>query len=99
MDELRRKYEEPLDLFARVDKTSAKRQTVVLEFLRDEDAKVFERSYPFKFEQNRLRKIVIGNGRLKTPQMEKNGAYEIVAKVSLIVFNVFNWLTERGQVL
>ena len=60
-------------------KDSTKRQIIVLEFLRDEDAGQYRESNPFLFEQNVERKIVIGNGKLLDQKMEKNGAYELVA--------------------
>jgi hypothetical protein len=78
--ELRRKYEDPLELFARADK-SVKKQTILLEFMRDDEAAKFK-DYPFKREQDRLRKILIGSCRLKNTPMEKAGAYELVPKVS-----------------
>jgi hypothetical protein len=52
----------------------------MLEFMRDYEAAKFT-DYPFKKEQDKVRRIVIGNGKLKVPQMEKNGAYELVPKV------------------
>jgi hypothetical protein len=85
--ELRRRYEEPLELFARSDKT-VKKQTVLLEFMRDEEAQKYK-DYPFKREQDRLRKIVIGNCRLKNTPMEKNGAYELVPKVNIFILFTF----------
>lgn len=86
LSELKRRYEEPLEIFAKLDRT-AKKQTVLLEFMRDEDAAKFT-DYKFMREQDRVRKIVIGNCRLKNTPMEKNGAYELVPKVSnLKLFN------------
>lgn len=49
--------------------------------MRDEEAQKYK-DYPFKREQDRVRKIVIGNCRLKNTPMEKNGAYELMPKVS-----------------
>lgn len=79
--ELRRRYEEPLEIFPRADRV-AKKQVVMLEFMREEEALLYEAVYPFKREQDKLRKIVIGNSRLKNTPMEKNGAYELIPKVS-----------------
>lgn len=46
-----------------------------MEYLRDEDAaKVQE--YPHLQEQNRVRKVIVGNCRLLDVKMEKNGNYE-----------------------
>jgi len=81
LQELRRRYEEPLEIFPRIDR-SAKKPTILLEFMRPEEALLYQDKYPFKREQDRLRKIVIGNCRLKNTPMEKNGAYELVPKVS-----------------
>jgi hypothetical protein len=50
----------------------------LLEYLRDEDAKQYEESNPFLFEQDRIRSVVIGNSRLMDIKLEKNGAYEFV---------------------
>ena len=60
----------------------ARKQTILMEYLRDEDAKQYEESNPFLFEQDRVRQILIGNCRLMDPKLEKNGAFEIVQKVS-----------------
>lgn len=55
--------------------------------MRDEDAAKFS-DYKFMREQDRVRKIVIGNCKLKNTPMEKNGAYELVPKVSnLLLFD------------
>jgi hypothetical protein len=53
--------------------------------MRDEDAAKFS-DYKFMREQDRVRKIVIGNCKLKNTPMEKNGAYELVPKVSNLLF-------------
>ena len=86
LKELQRRYQEPLELFAKLGLQN-KKQTVTLEFMRDEDAAKFT-DYKFMREQDRVRKIVIGNCKLKNTPMEKNGAYELVAKVSNL--NHFN---------
>ncbi len=64
--------------------------------MRDEDAAKFS-DYKFMREQDRVRKIVIGNCKLKNTPMEKNGAYELVPKVSNLLF--FTIKLERRQVL
>lgn len=81
--ELRKRYEEPFELFT---SKIPKKQTILLEFMRDFEAAKFT-DYPFKREQDKVRKVVIGNGKLKVPQMEKNGAYELVPKVSYLSTN------------
>lgn len=92
LPELRRRYEEPLEIFPRAEKV-AKKQVVVLEFMREEEATKFT-DYPFKREQDRVRRIVIGNCRLKNTPMEKNGAYELAPKVS---FNQHDTLQKEDK--
>ena len=59
-----------------------KRKPIILEYLRDEDAKQYAESDPFLAEHDRERKIVIGNAKLFDNKLEKNGAYELLPKVS-----------------
>ena len=75
LEDLRRTYDQPLQ---HLNPAAQRKQTIILEYLRDEDAKQYEESNPFLFEQDRLRQIVIGNCRLLDPKLEKNGAYEFV---------------------
>ena len=86
LEELRRTYDAPLDLLvpqqAAAAASAPRRQTILLEYLRDEDAKQYEESNPFLFEQDRVRQVVIGNCRLLDPKLEKNGNFEFVPKVS-----------------
>lgn len=79
LDELRRTYDQPLQ---HLNPQEAGKQTILLEYLRDEDAKQYEESNPFLFEQDRVRQIVIGNCRLMDVKLEKNGAFEFIQKVS-----------------
>ena len=53
-----------------------------MEYLRDEDAVKFT-EWPFMAEQDRVRKVLIGNCRLMDNKLEKNANFEFVAKVSL----------------
>jgi hypothetical protein len=83
LDELKKRYEEPLAL---LDHNSAQkegtRRRIVLEYLRDEDALKVQ-DYPHLQEQNRVRKILVGNCKLEDVKMEKNGNYEFNAGVSI----------------
>lgn len=54
--------------------------------MRDEDAKQHEEGHPFLAEQSRCRQIVIGNCRLLDPKLEKNGAFEFIQKVSILIY-------------
>ena len=49
--------------------------------MRDEDAAKFT-DYEFMREQDRVRKLVIGNCRLMDVKNEKNGNFELAPKVS-----------------
>ena len=82
LEELRRTYDQPLQ---HLNPAAARKQTILLEYLRDEDAKQYEESNPFLFEQDRIRQVVIGNCRLLDVKLEKNGAYEFVPKVSILI--------------
>lgn len=76
LDELRKRYEEPLTLLSAGAKKDG-RHRIILEYLRDEDAaKVVD--YPHLKEQNRVRKVVLANCRLLDIKMEKNGNFEFV---------------------
>ena len=79
LEELKSAYDRPLE---HLNPIAAQKQTILLEYLRDEDAKEHEESHPFLAEQSRVRSIVIGNCRMLDPKLEKNGAYEFVQKVS-----------------
>ena len=81
LEELRKNYEQPLQLLNKSESGSGTKQTILLEFMRDEDAIKFN-DYPFKAEQNRVRKVTVANCRLMDIKMEKNGNYEFVPKVS-----------------
>lgn len=59
----------------------AKKQTILLEYLRDDDA-IKQTENPFLAEQNRVRKVLIGNCRLMDIKMEKGGNFEMTPKVS-----------------
>lgn len=79
LDELRRRYEEPLTLLSHPGpKKDGYRPRIVLEYLRDEDA-ANVKDYPHLQEQNRVRKVIIGNCRLLDVKMEKNGNFEFSA--------------------
>jgi len=71
--------------------------------MRDEDAAKFT-DYEFMREQDRIRKLLIGNCRLMDVKNEKNGNFELAPKVSRSQ-RVFSMLTllflfvERRQVL
>ena len=87
---------------------AARKQTILLEYLRDEDAKQYEESNPFLFEQDRIRQVVIGNCRLIDVKLEKNGAYEFVPKVSSVreisffdslLTYAFTFMTELRSIL
>ena len=85
LEELRKTYDQPLlQINGSAATPVVKKQTILLEYLRDEDAKQYETSNPFLFEQDRVRQIVIGNCRLLDVKLEKNGAYEFVPKVSTV---------------
>ena len=62
--------------------TQQKKQSILMEYLRDEDAVKFT-EWPFMAEQDRVRKVLIGNCRLMDNKLEKNANFEFVAKVSL----------------
>ena len=81
LEELRRTYDQPLQ---HLNPTGIRKQIIMLEYLRDEDAQQYEESNPFLFEQDRARQIVIGNCRLLDNKLEKNGAYEFIQKVSVL---------------
>lgn len=57
----------------------AKKQTILLEYLRDDDA-IKQTENPFLAEQNRVRKVLIGNCRLMDIKMEKGGNFEMTPK-------------------
>ena len=48
--------------------------------MRDEEAVKFN-EYPFKAEQDRVRKILIGNSRMVDNKLEKNVNFELNPKV------------------
>lgn len=75
-EELRKRYEEPLEL---LNKPHKSKQSILLEFMRDEEVETFA-DYPFKFEQNTVRKLTLGNARLMDIKLEKNANYELVPK-------------------
>ena len=52
-----------------------------MEYLRDEEAVKYT-EWEFMAEQDRVRKVLIGNCRLMDNKLEKNMNYEFVAKVS-----------------
>ena len=72
------------------------KQTILLEYLRDEEAVKFN-DYPFKAEQDRVRKVLIGCSRMLDNKLEKNVNFELNAKVSWLPLIDFAFL-ERGQV-
>lgn len=74
---MRGKYEKPLEL---LNAPANGKQKIVLEFSRDEDA--IKEEYHFRAEQNRVRCLALGSCRLADIKLEKNGAFEFVAKVS-----------------
>ena len=78
MEELKKKYQSPLAMLSH-DKPG--KQTILLEYLRDEEAVKYT-EYPFKAEQDRVRKLLIGNSRMLDNKLEKNMNFELIAKVS-----------------
>lgn len=97
LDELRQRYEEPLSLLAHPGaKKEGYRPRIVLEYLRDEDAAKVK-DYPHLQEQNRIRKVIIGNCRLLDIKMEKNGNFECSAGVSINLFS--DSVLARRQIL
>ena len=78
LDELKKKYQSPL---AMLSHDKPEKQTILLEYLRDEEAVKFN-DYPFKAEQDRVRKVLIGCSRLLDNKLEKNVNFELNAKVS-----------------
>lgn len=97
LDELRQRYEEPLALLAHPGaKKEGYRPRIVLEYLRDEDAAKVK-DYPHLAEQNRIRKVIIGNCRLLDIKMEKNGNFECSAGVSITPIS--NFFIARRQIL
>ena len=61
------------------------KQTILLEYLRDEEAVKYN-DYPFKAEQDRVRKVLIGCSRMLDNKLEKNVNFELNAKVSRLTF-------------
>ena len=59
-----------------------KKQSILMEYLRDEDAVKYT-DWTFMAEQDRVRKVLIGNCRLMDNKLEKNANFEFIAKVSL----------------
>ena len=53
--------------------------------MRDEEAVKFT-DYPFKAEQDRVRKVLIGCSRMLDNKLEKNVNFELNAKVSRLTF-------------
>ena len=78
LDELKKKYQSPL---AMLSHDKPEKQTILLEYLRDEEAVKFN-DYPFKAEQDRVRKVLIGCSRMLDNKLEKNVNFELNAKVS-----------------
>ena len=58
-----------------------KKQSILMDYLRDEEAVKFT-EWAFMAEQDRVRKVLIGNCRLLDNKLEKDMNYEFVAKVS-----------------
>ena len=52
-----------------------------MDYLRDEEAVKYN-EWAFMAEQDRVRKVLIGNCRLMDNKLEKNANFEFVAKVS-----------------
>jgi len=50
-----------------------------MDYLRDEEAVKYT-EWPFMSEQDRVRKVLIGNCRLLDNKLEKNMNYEFIAK-------------------
>lgn len=74
-EELRKRYEEPLQMLTHSNSTIQK-QRIMLEFMRDEDSvKITDNE--FFAEQNRVRKLIFGNCRLLDVKLEKNGSAEL----------------------
>lgn len=82
LEELRHKYDKQLQ---HINPEGVRKQIILLEYLRDVDAKKYEESNPFLFEQDRCRQIIIGNCRLLDVKLEKNGAFEFIQKVSVSI--------------
>ena len=76
-EELRRRYEEPLAVVNRRNAKPSGKQTIVLEFKRDDEVAEIKDN-EFLAEQNRIRKLLIGSCRLVDNKMEKNGQYELI---------------------
>ena len=77
-------FEKPLEILNQP--VVASKQRIILEYLRDEVAIKYD--YKFKADQNRIRQLIIGSFRLMDIKLEKNGAYEFIAKVSFIKITV-----------
>lgn len=67
-----------------IDPNSIPRKRIVLTYKRDEEVEEISDNEQFLKEQNRVRKILIGNCKMMDTKMEKNGAYELTAGVSFI---------------
>lgn len=65
-----------------VDPNSIVRKRIVLTYKRDEEVEDISDNEQFLKEQNRVRKILIGNCKMMDSKMEKNGAFELTAGVS-----------------
>ena len=76
---MKKKYESPLDMLSM---SQPKKQSILMEYLRDEDAVKYT-DWTFMAEQDRVRKVLIGNCRLMDNKLEKNANFEFIAKVSL----------------
>lgn len=74
----------------------------MLEYMRDEDAKQYEQSNPFLYQQTRVRQIVIGSCKLKVVDVkaDKGAAFEFVPKVSLVGPEIYlNFYCCRPKIL
>ena len=62
-----------------------------MDYLRDEEAVKYN-EWAFMAEQDRVRKVLIGNCRLMDNKLEKNANFEFVAKVSwtLLIYSNAN---------
>lgn len=77
LEEIKGAFEKPLDLVS--SGAVGGRQKILLEFTRDEEA--IKEEYHFRAEMNRVRSLSLGSARLLDVKMEKNGTYELNAKV------------------
>ena len=82
VDRLKRKYEDPLKMLQTI--APAARQKLVMEFAREEDATVMGDNL-FEKEKTKFRRLVLGSCKLLDNKLEKNGTYEFIPGVRLLL--------------